>query len=179
MLAGRLHVECYDREVLDTIAKRTHANRELVSQLDELIYDPRGLWLYGAIVGLDLSENTFHRHLINVICGIALFGGVIVGRGSNLILANQATLRVRMIGSPDVCAARIAKRRGIDISEARDTAREANEARERFLKHHFHHSLNDSKTYDVVLNTDRFESIPATVDLLEAAIKARQATETA
>ena len=101
------------------------------------------------------------------------------GRGSHLILANQATLKIRVIGSPDVCAARIAERRGIDLTEARDTARQANEARERFLKHHFHHSLNDSKTYDVILNTDRFQGVPATVDLLEAAIKARQESEKA
>jgi len=179
MLAGRLHIECYDYEILDTIAKRTHANPALVSQLDELIYDPRGLWLYGTIVGLDLSQDTFHRHLINVICGLALFGGVIIGRGGHLILANQATLKLRIVGSADVCAARIAERRGIDLKEAQDTAREANEARDRFLQHHFNHSRDDPKTYDIVLNTDRFQSIPAAVDFLEAAIKARQETEKA
>ena len=92
-------------------------------------------------------------------------GGVIVGRGAHLILGPDRAFRVRIIGSLEACAARVAKREGLDLPAARELVQVVDRQRAEFLQQHFGVDKADCSTYDLVINSDRF-SLEQMVDLI-------------
>lgn len=154
-LAARLDVGFFDKRILQGVAKETHTDPEILRRLDERVAGMRGAWLRSLLTGQDLSKETFRRNLINVVLGIGCKGGVILGRGGNFILAHRPVLRVRIIGSPSLCATRIAKRQGIAPAAAELERRQTDHDRREFIRTLFRHDIADPLGYDLVLNSDR------------------------
>lgn len=50
LLAGKLGVRCFDKELLETVVREAHLDREILERLDER---PTGLedWVYGILFG--------------------------------------------------------------------------------------------------------------------------------
>jgi cytidylate kinase len=65
--------------------------------------------------------------------------------------------RVRVTGSPEVCARRLSEQSGIDLREAQRRVQETDEARATFIHTHFRQSVREPERYDLVVNTDRLE----------------------
>jgi hypothetical protein len=169
LLADRLGIPCYDREILDEVARRALVDVELVRFLDQHARRRPGDWWHSVLKGEPLSPHDYRRHLVKVVLGIACSGGVIVGRGANLILGAGEALRVRVVGSLERCAARIAVRDGIEFVRARERVQQADAQRSAYIRTLYGGDIDDSATYDLVINSDCFTA-QGMVDLVVAAM---------
>jgi len=169
-LADRLGVRCCDRMILEAVAKRAAVDLDLVRKLDETVRRA-GIEPWKAMfAGRTLSDQRFQDHLVKVILNIAKQGGVIVGRGAHLILGPEQAFRVRISGSLDVCAARVAEREQIDLADARERVQAIDRQRDAYLRKYFGASVVDCSDYDLVLNSDRF-SIEQMIGLVLSAMQ--------
>ncbi|CCQ74345.1 AAA family ATPase [Magnetospira sp. QH-2] len=170
MLAKRLGVDCFSREILDAIAKQTQTNSSLMNKLHESVSSASDAWLYSLLTGKKVSRDDYHRHLVTATRALYKVGGVILGRGAHIILAGRDVLRVRITGSPEVCAKRIAMQEDMPLERAEKMVKESNKKRGNFIKEQFAHKANDPLDYDLEINTDHFASYDQVVDLLEQAV---------
>jgi cytidylate kinase len=164
-LAERLGVRCCDRDILEEVAKRAAVDLELVAKLDENVRHA-GIEPWKAFfTGKSLSEQRYLEHLGKVIMNISRTGGVIIGRGAHMILGPRKAFRVRVIGSLDACAARIAEREQLDLEAARQRVRTIDNQRAGYLQKHYGVDIADCSVYDLVINSDRF-NVQQIVDLI-------------
>lgn len=177
MVAQRLGVQLYDRIILDKIAERLKADPDSLRALDEGVGKTRDMWLYRMVTGVDVSPGTYRRHLVNVILSLARVGGVIYGRGAHVVLATSAALRVRITGSLDICAERIAADEETDIETAKRRIEEVNHNRGKFVWDMFQCRMNDPTGYDLIINTDRLTDHEHVVEMLVSAYRAIGAAE--
>lgn len=171
-LAKRLGVELYGHEVLDAVAKSAHVDEELMSKLHERAARSAESWIYALVFGKNVTRDDYVHRLVSTVRGLYWKGGVIMGRGGHVILAGRDVLRVRIVGSIDVCARRIADQEGIDIGAAKKRVRESNRKRGQFEWDMFHCRLNDPTTFDLVINTDALPGPGAAVDMIMVAVQA-------
>lgn len=170
LLADRLGVTCYGSEVLDAIAKQTDVNQSLMNKLHESVASASDAWLYSAVFGKKVSRTDYQRHLVTAVRALYKMGGVIVGRGANIILAGRDVLRVRITGSPEACAKRISLQEGIDLADANRMVKESNTKRSKFFKEQFQRKPDDPLDFDLIINTDHFASYEQVVDVIEHAL---------
>jgi len=164
-LADRLGVRCCDRTILQEVAARADVDVELVKKLDENI-DKSSARLWKALFGdKTYSQERYLRHLVKVVLSISKKGGVIVGRGAHLILGPGRAFRVRIIGSPDACAARVAEREGIGLDAARKLVETINRERAEYLREIYGERIDECSDYDIVINSDRYD-VPQMVGLI-------------
>lgn len=168
-LAQRLGVGYFDTEILNKIVQRTGADPEAMKALDDGVAKARDMWLYSLVTGQDLSRDTYKRHLVNVIMSLSRVGGVIAGRGAHIVLSKTPTLRVRITGSADVCAKRVAAAEGLSLDGARQKIEEVNAERSKFVWETFQQRLNDPTGFDLTINTDRIDNTDTVVDMLASA----------
>ena len=170
-LADALGVPCYDRQLVDAIAASSGIDAELLARLDEQAQMHWTQWLYGFKSLHRLEQAQYYRHLVNLCLNILQSGGVIVGRGAHIILANHRVFRLRLVGSLEHCAARIASREHIEFSVARDKAAQANQGKQQFIWDYFRQQLDDPRLFDLVINSDRLEidrQLPMLVDAIRS-----------
>ena len=156
-LAKRLAVPVYDKELLDAVVERSGADPRLLAQLDEKTRGFWDTWILSLLSGENLLEENYRRHLVKVVLGILYTGngGVIIGRGAHLILAQQDVFRVRITASPETCAERVAKKRAVSPEDARKLVELVNQNRSKFVWDVFKQRLNEPTTFDLTINTDR------------------------
>ena len=155
-LASRLGVCHCDREILEAVASRAAVDLGLVAKLDEAVQRSglkpwKRLFTEGSI-----SEQRFHDHLVSVILNLASKGGVILGRGAHLVLGPERAFRVRIIGSIDNCAKRIAEREQVDLETARRRVGQVDRQRDEYLRERFGVGSGDENVHDLVINSDRY-----------------------
>jgi cytidylate kinase len=155
-LADRLGVRCCDRSILEGVAERADVDIELVKRLDEnLEHADTSPWK-AFFKDQSFPKERYLHHLVKVVLNIAEKGGVIVGRGAHLILGPRRAFRIRIVGTLDVCAKRVAEREQLDIEAARERVETVNRQRADFLQQLYGTGINDCSDYDLVINTDRF-----------------------
>lgn len=153
-LAQRLGVCCYDRELLDAVVRKAHTERYLMERLDERCSNPMDDFVHTLFSGQSASKEDYRYCLAHTILGIAEHGGVIVGRGAHLVLTRHPVFRVRVTGSLEVCAHRIAEERKLALEDARKVVEVGNRERAEAIHKLFRRDINDLSTYDLGLNTD-------------------------
>lgn len=168
-LADRLGVPLYDQAVLDKIGQRLNGDPETMKAIDAGASPVRHLWLYSLVTGQDLDTNHYKNALVSTILSLGRTGGVIVGRGCHLVLAHSGALRVRITGSSEICAERVAKAEGLTLEAAREKIKEVNHKRAQFVWDTFQARLNDPTTFDLVVNTDHIPYTQAIVKMLVSA----------
>lgn len=156
-LAEVLGVVCADRQILESVAARARVDVALVESLDRHVAPFKGEWWSGLISGRALSRDQFSTNLVKVIFNIARRGGVIVGRGAHLMLGAGVAFRVRIVGCAERCSRRIAEREGLDPEQAKDRVKSVNHEREQFLRVYFGAPVDDPRSYDLTVNSDRFD----------------------
>jgi len=169
-LAAKLGVGYYDAEILNKLVQRTGADPDAMRVIDEGVAKARDLWLYSLVTGQDLSRDTYKRHLINVIMSLGRLGGVIAGRGAHIVLSKTPAVRVRITGSLDICAKRIAAKEGLSLEAAKQKVQQVNHDRGTYVWDTYQARLNDPTGFDLTINTDRIQDEEMVVDLL---VKAR------
>ena len=156
LLANKLEVRCCDRYILHEVARRAHVDEELVRVLDEHVSKINGHWWQHFLQKEDFSYEDYYHYLVKTVLSVSRMGGVIVGRGANLILGEKNAFRVRITGSVEKCAERVASREEIDINDAIDKVREVNNERAEYIKKLYDTDINEPSNYDLVLNSDRY-----------------------
>lgn len=99
----------------------------------------------------------------------ALGGAVIVGRGANLVTRRLPdVLHVRLVGSLEVRARRLAETRGMTRKSALDYIHRVDVGRRRYVKKYFGEDIDDPLLYHLVINTDLVSTEEATNTLVRA-----------
>lgn len=132
----RLALEC-DKELADIC--RTFET-ELPAGFFERIFfrDPAGSSLFASLLYQEAAQGDV----------------VMLGRGSQIVLANQpAVLKVRIVAPFRVRVERVAQRKGITQDEATDYVRRYDRQRRSLIESIFQADLSDWSLYDMVLNT--------------------------
>jgi len=173
-VAERLGVRAYDKEILEAVVKQATSDPHLMRQLDEKLPERAGMFLYASLMGLTDPLSEYQRLLTRVVNGVAFQGGVILGRGAHLLLRGQLRFRVRVVGSEDVCALRLAGGDPAAVPAKLEEVRTVNAARERFYKETFEVSNHNALQYDLVVNTDRFTDLNEVADLIVQAYRAHR-----
>jgi hypothetical protein len=171
-LAARLGVEVHDHSLIDAVARHSGSDPRLMAELDEKVAHLRDAWVLALLTNQPILNQTYRSHLVNILLALTETGGVIVGRGAHVVLAGKAVLRVRIVGSLEACARRVAEDEKISLEEARRKVEDTNHERSRFVWEQFHSRLNEAVNFDLILNTDHIPA-DAAVELVLAAMAAR------
>lgn len=108
-------------------------------------------------LGLHPSNWTLVQHTTDTISRLAHLGNaVLVGRGSNIITANQPrSLHVRLVAPLEARIQHIEEFCEMSRGEAEEYVHDTDRARKRYLKRHFHAGIGDPLEYHLVINTSR------------------------
>jgi hypothetical protein len=170
LLATTLRVRCFDRELLDAVVREARLERHELERLDEHVSGRMDAWVHSALFSRNALPEDYWRSMSHVIVRIADHGGVIVGRGAHLILSKGLAFRVRLTGSPEVCAHRLARQESISMEDALKRVQEVNKERAGSIEKQFGRSAYDGGAFDLTLNTDRLDP-PAAVAVIVHAMK--------
>ncbi len=174
-LAEALNVPWFDRDLIERVAKAARADTSAMAALDETVKGPLEIWVTSLLAQQSASPSEYLHHLVRVLMGIARHGGVIMGRGSHVILRKQHPFRVRLVGAVERCAERIAAAEGLSERAAAAKVQQKNRERSLFLWEDFHVRTNEPYNYDLLLNTDGFADPGAVVEILRSAYNAHSA----
>lgn len=124
------------------------------------------------LLGLHPGTYTSARKMAETIRSLAVAGNtVIVGRGANHVTSDiPQSLQVRFIGSPDMRIHHFAEKRGWSLKEAAREVARLDRARKRYVKSTFGCDIDDPRHYDLVINTDEFDT-PAVCRILRLALE--------
>jgi cytidylate kinase len=117
-----------------------------------------GSWWQHLLEKKGLTQGEYFHYLVKVVLSISQAGGVIVGRGAHMILGPELCFRVRIVGSPERCAERIAEREGINLEQASQRLVEVNSERAEYICNLYGADIADTGHYDLVLNSDRYST---------------------
>lgn len=167
-LAKHLSVPVYDKELLDAVVGRSGTDPHLLAQLDEKTRGFWDSWIVSMLSGENVLEENYRRHLVAVVLGILNTGngGVIIGRGAHLILAQRNVFRVRITASPGTCTERIAHKRQISLEDARKEVARVNEGRTKFIWDVFKQRLNEPTAFDLTINTDHLSKFEEVTEII-------------
>lgn len=168
LLADTLEVRCCDRYILQEVARRANTDEELVKVLDEHISRIDKHWWSTLITKNTFSYEDYYKYLVKTVFSISLRGGVIIGRGANLILGPERAFRVRIVGSPLICAKRVAERENISLEEAMQKVQDVDRERAEYTRKLYDADIDDPLSYDIVLNSDRYDQVQLVELILEA-----------
>jgi cytidylate kinase len=172
LLADTLEVRCCDRYILQEVARRADIDEDLVRVLDEHVSRIDRHWWEGLLKKDAFTYEDYYKHLVKTVLSISLRGGVIIGRGANLILGSERAFRVRIVGSPHQCARRVAERETISMEDAMQKVIEVDKERAQYISKLYEIDIDDPLSYDLVLNSDRYDRIQLVELILEAMQKA-------
>jgi cytidylate kinase len=170
-LAERLDLEVYDENVIDAISTRSDVNKNVLKTLHEKVSSASDSWLYAMVTGKNVSRDDYVNALVTVIRSIYHKGGIIMGRGAHVVLGGRDVLRVRLTGSKEACAKRVAHREHLTLSEAKRKCAAMNKERGAFVWNMFKSRLNDPTNFDLTINTDHFAHYEQIVETILRAME--------
>jgi hypothetical protein len=174
LLAARLDVQVWGRELVDLIATDQGLRHELVSQLDRGEGSGGEAWVRGLLSGRMFVESDYVHALAQTLGALAESGGaVIVGRGAAFILGDRADLRLRLVAGAEHRIRVLARERAVGEAEAHSTMLRLDAAREEFVRSHFRRDVHDVRHYDLVANVER-TPVPVLADACLTLIEARR-----
>lgn len=172
-LAQRLDLEVHGISLIDHIARDKNLERRVVEQFDETVRSQMDLWVQGVLNQRIFLRDQYHVSLVKTVRALAAMGGVVfIGRGSHVILADTASLRVCVVASPETRARNVMRYENLDEKTARERIAQSDAARADFLRKLFHVEPNDPHQFDLMLNAD---TIPPErmVEVVMAALEAK------
>ena len=175
IVAEKLGVPLYDKEIIKTVAKRSGLAEETIEREGE--YSTTSL-LYNVatrgISGFDVAskDNMLIRDIVNAyqteyIRELAEKGScVIVGRSADYILRNRENcLNIFVHGDLADRAARVIKEHGVDPAVAEKHVLERDKKRAKYYRHITDQTWGLAENYDLCLNSSRL-GIDGCVELI-------------
>jgi cytidylate kinase len=154
LVARRLGWTAYDRELVETIARKAHVREKVLASLDERLVGD--LHNYVALMAVRdyPGASVFVKKLMAVATTLGRHGkAVLVGRGAQFLLKPEYGVRVRIDADLDLRVRRYARQHRISRSEARRRVRRTDSQRAAWIRRYFHGELDDPRGYDLVINT--------------------------
>ena len=172
-LARRLDLEVHGLSLIDYIARNKHVEREVIDHLDEHVRSEIDLWVEGMLKGRLFMRDDYHISLVRAIRTLAAHGGVVfIGRGANIVLADRASLRIRVIASIEARVKNLMQYEDLDESTARARIQESDAERARYTRTLFHVEVGDPHYHDLLINTDKIPVVRM-VEIAMTALEAR------
>ncbi len=154
LVAETLDLDIFDREIIHEVAESVHMSEKVVASLDEKTRSTLDNWIQYLKTTRFLLPGKYLVHLTKVIGTIGEQGGaVIIGRGANLILPPEETLRIRIMAPLDERIKNVAKEQNISPEKAKEQIVSLDTEYEMFIKKHFDVDINDPSNYDLTINT--------------------------
>ena len=164
MLAERLGIDFYDRNLLVEAAKRAGMSPEVFERNDErrpqfmkgLFFAERGFGAVPAYAASSISEDATYNALSTLMHEIAASKPcVIVGRTADYVLRDVPNLvNVFVHADTDDCARRIMKRDpGLSFEQAKKLSEKTNKLRAGFYNFYTDKRWGDSGSYDLTFNS--------------------------
>lgn len=174
-LSQCLGIVVYDQEILNRVAKRAKTDKFFFKGHDEQTSAALTSFLHNLVSGKSGTLQDYRRHLAEVVADIARTDGIIIGRGAHLILGARRALRIRVVGSRQICAQRIASACHIPVPEAEQRVVEINKKRHESVIELYgasveRCSLDHAPNFDLIINTDRI-SVEGAVGIVMLAIR--------
>ncbi len=149
----RLGWNVFDSNIVDEIAGTAHVHKRLLEGFDEHVYPVWDQALRDVLVD-GLSQDEYVRHLGHTIMALGRQGNVVlVGRGSQFFLPEEACLRIRLVAPVEFRAKAVAQREGLSFDHARAKIKEADARRTAFCRKLFHKDVSSPLNQDLVINT--------------------------
>lgn len=172
-LAARLGVHFLGDDLSQQPKDSLHLEEILLRRLDEQGRRRHHHTLADFLSGSPTTMPTYRRHLVEALLMIAeREGGVIVDRGAHVFLRDRPVLRVRLIGSPEACARRVAAREGLSHEAALERVETVNRKLKDYLRALLGKDMLDAAQFDLVVNTDRVQEPAAVAEALYHAMHA-------
>lgn len=162
-LGQSLSVPVLDREILVRVAEKTGVPLSAIEQPGEHFTGGIASFMQSLIGGRACDLPTYRRALFDVILDLARHSAVLVGCGAHLILQGRPVFRLRVVGTPEICAARLAAESGETFDLALEKVRETNASRARAIHSLFHEQIRHcglecAENFDLVINTDHIDA---------------------
>lgn len=165
-VAERLGFHFYAQEIVHEVAHRAHVRQQVVESVDERLQSRIAHFFDEMVEGRMFAPSDYLRNLSQVIITLGRHGnGVIVGRGSQVILDPALTLRVRCYAPLETRIADVARREKIDKNEARAEVLRVDAERVAFYRQHFNADVTSPLLYDLLLNTSSL-GVASSVELI-------------
>lgn len=158
-----LGIPVLDREILVRVAEKTGVPVSAIEQPGEHFTGGIASFMQSLIGGRTCDLTTYRRALFDVILDLAHRSSVLVGCGAHLILQGRPVFRLRVVGTPEICAARLAEQTGVSFDDALETVRGTNASRARAIHSLFHEQIRHcglecAENFDLVVNTDHLDA---------------------
>ena len=171
--AADLGFDLFERELVDRIAQTAHVRTYLVESVDMHTQNAIENWVGRQLGRAFFAESDYVTNLSKVLLTLAQHGNaVIIGRGAQFILDPAHTLRIRVVAPIELRIDRVAKRDGIDRTDARSKILRVDSDRAAFVRRHFDEDIADPLRYDLVLSTEKL-SAEACAGLVVSAYRSR------
>jgi len=173
-LAEKLELGLHDYSIVQQIARDQNLSDAVVEQFDERATSSVNLWVQGVLRQRNFIKSQYKTVLTKIITELAESGNCLfLGRGANLILEKETTLRIRVIASMPLRLERIRKRTGKNEADAKVLIEDSDHNREEFVRSIFHTEPGHPSNFDLVFNADRI-SIDGMLELTMLALLDRK-----
>lgn len=160
----------FDRQLVEEVLKEHNLPQSLAAYIPE---DRRSALqdTLDELLGSRIPSWTVVPQIAETVLRLADAGrAILVGRGASVITADLPNVfHVRLIGSLSARIARVERLDRITTEEAAAFVKKADRARGRYVKAHFHVSVEDDALYHLIINTDRIALPEAAWLIAEAA----------
>lgn len=151
VVAERLGLRYYDKELVEEVACRLHADPKIVATFDEA--RPGAVHSIITEWRSSVNEMTYYRALRAALRRIGEEdNAVILGRGANFALRCLGCLHIRLVGPLELRASIYSNQHDVAEAQARREIRDVDQRRARFIRQQYHAHIDDPAHYDLVIN---------------------------
>lgn len=154
ILANKLGLVIYGKEIVEQIAKVTHVSEQLVSTLDEKSRSELENWIKTTQNEHELSSFTYLAGLKKAVFSIATHSNAIIfGRGGNFLLPPEKRTSLRLIAPLDVRIKNIMADLKLPAKSAKNHIEKKEKEQRLFVNQYFKADIKDPIHYHLVINT--------------------------
>ena len=187
MLAERLGIRYYDKELLTLSAKESGMCKELFESYDE---KPNNSFLFSTVMDtyavgsfgqpqLPINHKIFLAQFDTIKNLAQRESCVIIGRCADYALADYPNhISIFITGDPDVKAKRISELRGITPEKAKDVMTKADKKRANYYNYFTSKKWGDAASYDLCINSSKV-GFDGAIDLILEYIKLKERNQKA
>ncbi len=170
-IARELKLDIIDARIIHEVAKSVRMSEKVVSYLDEKTRNILDNWVLYLSRTRFLLANEYVRHLTKVVGAIGKQGGaIVIGRGANLILPPDETLRVRFIAPMETKTLNMMREFGLTEEDAKQQVLLKGAERKDSVRKNFKVDIEDPANYDLIINTE-FLGTENIVGIIKSALK--------
>ena len=153
IVGTQLNMDVFGSELIHKVAESAHMSDKVIKSMDEKSISFIDSVISSFLAARHIWPNEYMRHLSLVMHANAKHGNVImIGRGGSFILKDEA-FRVRIIAPQEMRVDRLMSDRRISHEDALDYVVKYEADQIAFIRKYFNEDINDSKHYDMMINT--------------------------